>query len=407
MEEFKMLKDIDRDYPWAKWVLGAGIALIILIFVLGRIADANNEADAKRRRAEVEQVLSTAQIRVEAASQTLAQRRGDYPAYYTFGLSLESARQRIVGEQSTVAVLFGQLTIEQQQRNWTEADRLLDELETIAKEDASTIDRILGPPGTTGQGIFDILDAKSKEIDAGLVETVQRHIDDTRVYVDGLPRKILCGKPDAFLTYGPAYGLINRANGELGIARETLRILVDGLVDKPKARDEAYVADTTTDLARIEGDWHNGAADWLPARIDGANTTIGNASAYVNITFTGRQAEAQGIIQSAYNTLESARQACYRGELRSVESLVNSAIALAQNAETIARPTPVPTDTPEPPPTSVPVVIDFSSDDDTTSSDDTSYIDSSDDGYSYEDSTDTDDGGSYTDSTDDGGAYDE
>lgn len=334
-----------------KWQWGLVVAFFgACLLLIGVLVDRHQANDVAAKAQSVTAVIQTAKNRVSDAIELVSLRRGDYPSKYSdqFVSPLKQARQ-VLGDQGQADMFFADLAKAQQKRDWKMAYKILDQLNVIVAQDVGVVDRILGPPGTEGQGYYDDLDKQAKAVDDGLVQSVQTWINQVKAYVDLLPRKSLCGS-DKTLTYATAYAFDAQAQSQLDQAIATSKQLVDGMVDKPQVYAEATVAKTTADQARSSADNASTRADQAPVEISNGQGAIIGASAYVAIN-SYRQGEALAAIALAQADLEQARQACYTENFDGVTSSVNAAIASANTAIWLAT---EPTPTPPPPPTSEP-----------------------------------------------------
>lgn len=402
------LTEIWDDYRPIWYFLGVVLLIVGVIWACVAGVDAMKGADIAKRAEYVVPLVTTAQGRLNISEQTVASRRSDFLSYHSdpFDSQLIIARQRL-GENGEAEKWLNQLTDAQNSKNWTAADEALKALEIIAAQDVGVVDRILGPPGTEGQGFYDELERQSRAVDAGLTSTVQAWITEVDQYTDLLSRKYLCGSTYT-LTYSDAYNFLNTAQGQLDQANMTSTTQVEGMIDKPLVYQQATLAQASADQAKAEADGDNAGADLAPGQIASAEFEVTVAEDYV-ATHWYRLTEAKAALESARSEVQAAYLECYTADFAGVTAHVNSAISWADQAEWLAT---EPTPTPEPPPTPVPSSSGSSSWDtsssDSSGSDSGSWDSSSSDSSSWDssssDSGSWDSGGSDSGSWDSGGS---
>lgn len=385
-----------KKWQWSLVVAFFGVCLLLI----GVLVDRHQANDVAAKAQEVSAVIQTAMNRVSDAIELVANRRGDYPSKYSqFDTSLDQARQ-VLGDHGQADTFLADLAKAQQERDWTRAYEILEQLSIIVAQDVGVVDRILGPPNTEGQGYYDDLDRQSRAVDAGLVNQVQAWIAEVDQYVDLLPRKYLCNSTFT-LTYSDAYTILDAAQSQLDQANVTSMTQVEGMIDKPLVYQEASNAQASADQAKAEADGDNSGADLAPGQIANAEYEVAAADGYV-ATHWYRLAEAQSALGNARSEVQASYIACYAADFAGVTAHVSSAISWADNAEWLAT---EPTPTPEPPPTPEPSTSSGSSSWDSGSSDSGSWSSGGSDSGSWDfsssDSGSWDSGGGY-----DGGGWD-
>lgn len=347
------------DFIWymKKWQWGLVVAALgACLLLTGVLADRHQANDVAVQRATIEDKVEVAVGRLEQAGSVVEARKGDYPMKYSqdFPEELQRARERL-GEGGDLDRLLDQLTDSQKDREWRTAYDLLKELDAIVAQDVGVVDRILGPPNTTGQGWYDILDQKSAAVDNGLLDKVSLDISVAKAYVDGLPRKARCDSA-LTLSFTRAYAKIAEAQAQLATAYQTLDMLVDGVVDKPLVYDQAIAAQSSAQGATDSGNADATDVELAYSSIIAADSAIDSAGWYISGS-NYRQSDAMFALDDARSTLVQAKQACYDENFASAISLANDAQNQAYSAERIAA-------TPEPTSTPVPIVISSDDDDD-------------------------------------------
>lgn len=384
--------------------IGAAIIVVgLLIWLIVALVNGVNEHRYTDIRNGYDTQIQQAIGRISTAFQEVSRRREDFLPKYSAGLGqqLEEAGSHLNAVYQTGPENIGlmvQLDQAIADHDWKQAKSVADQLATLIQQDVTgLIDRILGPPNTTGQGLYDILAAKVAAIDAGLVDTVQNEINQAQAYVGDMPTKFLCESTNR-LSYQSATDQLTQAQSQLEAARITQATIVDNLMaDKPLAYDQAVTARNTASFATSTANSLSAGADNAPVQINQCGAQISYAQTYL-LTHSYRFAEAQAQLVLANGEYSAALDSCYVQDFAAVSSHVSSCVSFANAAIWFAT---EPTPTPRPLPT-----IDTSSDDDDnswSSSDDSGSWDSGSDSGSWD--SGGSDSGSW-DSPSDSGSWD-
>lgn len=401
----EVLRQWYEEYTIWFWIAGGALFVIVVAMTCNAFIGAQQRGQIRQQAEAITATVKEAQGRWSQAVKTVGIRRTDYPTKYSveFDSQIERGRTRL-GDGGQAEVWLAELAEAIAQKDYKVAEERIGQLGTIVSEDVAFVDRILGPPGTTGQGYYEVLDKQSAVVDAGLIADVQIHIDMVKAYVGQLPRKQLCGSGN-LLSYTSVEGQIALARNKLDQAEfVTLVTLIEGFVDKPQVYKEAKEAEAMATAAKQAGDDLSALVERVKLEISQAETDLTNATIFV--AAHGNLNHTQALVQLTLATseLDAAKAACASQDLSAAIAYADTASAAAMQAIWLATPptaTPEPTDTPRPPPTADTSSL-FEDDD----SDDSSswWDDSGSDSGSWDDSSS--DSGSWDDGSSDSGSWD-
>jgi hypothetical protein len=344
------------------------IVVVVLLVLVGlwmgvsKAVDSHQEADVSQRTTSVLKVIDQGKSRVDTALKEVSEQGKKYPAKYSaaYALSLTSAKLHLNGFFDKDGLL-AQMKVTQAKRDWKKSYELLGQADQVVRQDVAAVDRILGPPGSEKQGFYDELSRKAGEVDKGFVGTVQSSIQQTRSYIDMLPRKTLCGAVGKVLSYQAAYDTLNRAQSELATANSTATTPAEGMIDKPLVYDQAVTAKTSAETARANADNISTQPEAVMNDIRTCETGITEAEVYL-LGHYYRQYEARTELDLAKAEKNAGYDGCYNQQFEVISSHVSKCLEFSRQAIWLAT---EPTPTPEP--TSPPIHIDLGSHDDSSS----------------------------------------
>ncbi len=333
--------EVDNS-KWA-WVAALGIVLIAIGLIINAFGAAdlrdltNKLADIEVRRTTLLQMLPNAENEFDQNAALFARHWSE-----GFEQKLSTSRDNLENN-GTIYNIWASGVQALQNNNRTLARQYWEEADAALNNSELIIIQILGPPGTTDQRYYDILNQKTQEIDSGYIDRVQASIDEGRQYINTLPAKALCGS-STLLSYESALSILNQASIGLNVARTTLTVIVpDGVVDKPVAYDQAQQVANQVESARTTAEQLNVSADQAQSQIANCQSTINLAASQLIGAYDSI------VAQSKYNLAISegdlAYQSCISQDFSSVTTHVNSCVSYANMSISAAEP---------PPPTSVP-----------------------------------------------------
>lgn len=185
--------------------------------------------------------LVTESVRMEDSRAEVKDRSKDFPDYYTKAheSQLVAANEAIANIGSSTTGWLGDLNTAIEKRDKKTANDRLGKIQTALDAVSSYTNQILGPPGSTGQSLYDILDAKVMLLHDGYVKGDTRDLlqetkdlDTTAlVSIQTAVPFLLCGTDtqmsfkDARSSYGSAVAGVKSAE----------QLIIDG--DEPAASD--------------------------------------------------------------------------------------------------------------------------------------------------------------------------
>ncbi len=380
-----------RSWWLQPWAILAIVGAILIVAGLGvTFVGRSQSAALEARLAGLEQEADQASSRLAMARAEYEVNHALYADHWSVGVAdgLREA-ERNLGEAGEVFALLDEAR-QTQTGDRRQANELADSAESLLLAATSTVDAILGPVGTQGQGLYEILTWKGSEAEDLVVEAGSE-IAQTRVTLDTKVQE--AWNRSHGLSFASAYAKLAEAEGQLAAAQGTLATEIErGLVDLPLAYDQAQgaraLARSAVDVAETEE--ADARSAW--ASIEDARTRIESANGYI-LDSDYRRLEALAALVIAQATLTQAEQAFGVGDFETVARYVDQVLTEAEEAWLMAA-------TPAPEPTATATWSAGSGSD----SDSWDMDESDSDSWDVDDSDSWDDWDSDSDSWDDGGS---
>lgn len=380
-----------RSWWLQPWAILAIVGAMLIVAGLGvTFVGRSQSAALEARLAGLEQEADEASSRLAMARSEYEVNHALYADHWSVGVAdgLREAESNL-GEAGEVFALLDKAW-QTQTGDRRQANELADSAESLLLAATSTVDAILGPVGTQGQGLYEILTRKGSEAE-DLVAEAGSEIAQTRVTLDTKVQE--AWNRSHGLTFASAYAKMAEAEGQLAAAQGTLGTEIErGLVDLPLAYDQAQearaLARSAVDVAETEE--ADARSAW--ASIEDARTRIASANGYI-VDSDYRRPEALAALIIAQATLTQAEQAFGVRDFETVARYVDQVLREAEEAWLMAA-------TPAPEPTATATWSAGSGSD----SDSWDMDDSDSDSWDVDDSDSWDDWGSDSDSWDDGGS---
>ncbi len=349
------MSDFFRKYP----ILSAtGVVCLLILLALGtfltwRAIDRAQSRALEERLTKLETDVAAMADRVRSAQKEHESSAPDFWPKYAEAveLDLEEARENFEEEGRAFQTLKEARNLQGKGRKYRdEANHRVEEVEDMLVQAQGITDKILGTESAAGY--YEALRAKAKTVDEGLLDAIAKEVGDARDYLDGMPRKSLCGS-EKTLSYSRAYARLTEAEEALRATRAMENDLWQGMPDKPAIFDAVQV---TLDIVREAKDVaHKDGADLdrLETAIKDTSVEIAVAQNYIDTGhYWGRpfaQRDAQTVLDGAKNTLESAKDCCYAEDFDDgFRRITEVKRQISRAKEIAATPTPTPTDTPTP-----------------------------------------------------------
>lgn len=386
----------------------ANIFLVLLILSIPLTACTNWDTMATERG----KVFSSLQLqttRMEQSQKAVDANQGKFPAHYTKKTesSYASAKQALTDMNGSETVIGWMQELDDAiaKKDGKIARQRLGQIQEALKKVSAYTELILGPPNTTGQGLYEVLQAKVDQLHTGFIpddnkdlfEEVQALDAPTLATIQAAKATnpfYLCGSTTqmsykvASSDYGS--GLASYKEAEGYFAQEDLPAASDALVE---ARNSFNSAVGSVDKAE---DNHKSAVN----AIDAAESSKTLADAAVLMIWADYWSNVSSERSSGIDDLASAQTECESEDFANAVTYAEKAKSHFDDAvywSTQEAPDPV---------------VESDDDDDSSiwpdsggGSDDGSWYDSGDDGGSWD--SGGDDGGSWDSGGDDGGSWDD
>jgi len=380
-----------RSWWLQPWAILAIVGAILIVAGLGvTFVGRSQSAALEARLSGLEQEADQAASRLAMARAEYEVKHALYADHWSVGVAdgLREA-ERNLGEAGEVFALLDEAW-QTQTGDRRQANELADSAESLLLAATSTVDAILGPVGTQGQGLYEILTRKGSEAEDLVVEAGSE-IAQTRVTLDTKVQE--AWNRSHGLSFASAYAKLAEAEGQLAAAQGTLATEIErGLVDLPLAYDQAQEARASARSAVDVAETEEGDARSAWASIEDARTRIESANGYI-LDSDYRRPEALAALLIAQATLTQAEQAFGVRDFETVARYVDQVLREAEEAWLMAT-------TPAPEPTASATWSAGSGSD----SDSWDMDESDSDSWDVDDSDSWDDWGSDSDSWDDGGS---
>ena len=332
------------------WILPGVVGLIFIVLGLGIAASERSLAIMLDTRIDAAQIhIQTAFSRIEEAEGEYQRQHLKYADHWSAGIDvpLTQARETLGPEGLTQQSLI-EARRAIKNKKWADSEILVSQAEEKAKVSTETIDKILGPPETTGQGLYDQLEVKSQQA-LNKVELAKTTIANNRKKLDD--KLADSWNRDHGVELKAAYAKLVDAQLVLGFAQIALTERVErGLVDLPQAHDEALMAvGLANDALQLASDEETLARSTWQA-IETCQLVRRQSNVYI-LASSYRQSEALAQLLITESTLQQALSAFDAKNYTSAKSLADNCFVQAMSAQGVAAtPTPIPP-TPIPPPT--------------------------------------------------------
>ncbi|MCJ7792594.1 MAG: hypothetical protein MUP45_01260 [Candidatus Marinimicrobia bacterium] len=380
-----------QESVWQKpyvWLAILGIVLIVTGFLGSSVNRFQAEA-LETRLTVLEEQAQVTESRLLAAKQEYEEKHLLFADHWSVELSealIEA--ERSFGQEGSVFQLLNQARKASDRR---EAHKLADQAEVLLSTTILVVDKILGPPNTVDQGLYQILFWKDGQAQTKIAEG-QGKIPAILATLNG--KMADEWNQSHGLSLASAYAKLAEAEGQLIIAQRTLEVRIErNLVDRPLAFDQAEIVFRLADeaLRLAETDESNARAAW--SAIEDAKARIVWARSYI-ATSSYQQVQALLMLPQAESTLQLAEEAFNAEDFVNAKRYAEEAYAQTETSWLMAA---------TPTPTPIPIQLDT-----TTNDDDDFWGSDGDDGFGSDDAwggSDSDDwGGSDSDSWDSWGS---
>jgi len=380
-----------QESLWQKPYIWLAILGIVLMFVgsLGGFVNLLQAEALETRLTVLEEQAQVTESRLFIAEQEYEERHLLFADHWSTGLSealFEAERQ--FGQEGSVFQLLNQARSTSSRQ---EAHKLADQAETLLSTTIVVVDKILGPPNTVDQGLYQILAWKDGQVQTRIAQG-QEKISATLAMLNG--KMADEWNQSHGLSLASAYAKLAEAEGQLVIAQQTLEVKVErNLIDRPLAFDQAETVFRLADeaLRFAEADEFNARAAW--SAIENAKARIVWARSYIAAS-SYQQAQALLMLPQAESTLQLAEEAFAAEDFVNAKRYAEEAYTQTETSWLMAA---------TPTPTPIPIQLDTTTDDD-----DDFWGSDGDDGFGSDDTwggSDSDDwGGSDSDSWDSWGS---